>query len=366
MQHVVFGLTTGGVLAAATVGFALIRQTENFLHIAHGQVLALGAYLSIILITNGGLNVFVAGLVAMVLTGILGVALGAVVFKPVADQGGNVLLFTSIGLAFVIYGAIIATFGTVLRKVPVGLGSRIEFSVTEFVLVLALAAALATLVGWMLANRARRAEHREVAGTWAGLWAARGTGLMLALITAAVLVTFVLATQSDGFGTGSHNGVDIATSELAMILMSLGAVLSLQFFLSLTRMGRWLRAAASNPSLAAVRGIPVRVVSGVVWFIGSALAAMAGVMIAVRRGGVTTPLGWENILVILSAAVLGGTGSIMGVMAAAVLLGLAMDVSALWIPTAYRLVVAFGALILVLLVRPEGLFSTRRRAEQAS
>ena len=76
----------------------------------------------------------------------------------------------------------------------------------------------------------------------------RGTGLMLALITAAILVTFVLATQNDGFGTGSHNGVDIATSELAMILMSLGAVLSLQFFLSLTRMGRWLRAAASNPS----------------------------------------------------------------------------------------------------------------------
>ena len=89
-------------------------------------------------------------------------------------------------------------------------------------------------------------------------------------------------------------------------------------------------------------------------------------MIAVRRGGVTSPLGWENILVILSAAVLGGTGSIMGVMAAAVLLGLAMDVSALWIPTAYRLVVAFGALILVLFVRPEGLFSTRRRAEQAA
>ena len=365
MQHVIFGLTTGGVLAAATVGFALIRQTENILHIAHGQVLALGAFLSVVLITNAGLNVFVAGLVAMVVMGVLGVALGAVVFKPVADQGGNVLLFTSIGLAFVIYGAIIAIFGTILRKVPVGFGNRIEFSVTEFALVLVLAAALAALVGWLLANRARRAEHREVAGTWARLWAARGTGLALALATVAAVVVFVLATQSDGFG-GAHDAVDIATGELLMILLSLGAVLSLQFFLSLTRMGRWLRAAASNPALAAVRGIPVRVVSGVVWFIGSALAAMAGVMIAVRRGGVTTPLGWENILVILSAAVLGGTGSIMGVMAAAVLLGLTMDVSALWIPSAYRLVVAFGVLILVLLVRPEGLFSTRRRAEQAS
>ncbi|MCY4104982.1 MAG: branched-chain amino acid ABC transporter permease [bacterium] len=365
MQHVIFGLTTGGVLAAATVGFALIRQTENILHIAHGQMLALGAFLSIILITDAGLNVFVAGVVSMLLVGVLGVALGIVVFKPVMDKGGNVLLFTSIGLAFVIYGAIIAIFGTILRKVPVGFGSRIEFSVPEFVLVLVLAAVLSALVGWLLANRSRRAEHREVAGTWGELWAARGTGVTLALAAVAAAVVLGLSTRSDGFGA-QHDALVIATGELGMILLSLGAVLSLQFFLSLTRMGRWLRAAASNPALAAVRGIPVRVVSSVVWFIGSALAAMAGLMIAVRRGGVTSPLGWENILVILSAAVLGGTGSIMGVMAAAVLLGLAMEVSALWIPTAYRLVVAFGALILVLLVRPEGLFSTRRRAEQAA
>jgi len=365
VQHVIFGLLTGGVLAAATVGFALIRQTENILHIAHGQMLALGAFLSVILITNAGMNVFVAGVVSMLVMGVLGVVLGIVVFRPVKDEGGNVLLFTSIGLAFVIYGAIIAIFGTVLRPVPVGFGSRIEFSVPEFVLVLVLAATLAALVGWLLANRSRRAEHRAVVGTWAELWAARGTGAALGLATVAATVLFVLATLSDGFGA-DHKALNIATGELGMILLSLGAVLSLQFFLSLTRMGRWLRAAASNPALAAVRGIPVRVVSNVVWFIGSALAAMAGVMIAVRRGGVTSPLGWENILVILSAAVLGGTGSIMGVMAAAVLLGMAMDVSALWIPTAYRLVVAFGALILVLFVRPEGLFSTRRRAEQAA
>ena len=328
-------------------------------------MLALGAYLAVILITNAGFNVFAAGIVSMLVMGVLGVILGIVIFKPVMDKGGNVLLFTSIGLAFVIYGAIIAIFGTILRPVPVGFGSRIEFSVPEFVLVLVLAAVLAALVGWLLGNRARRAEHREVRGTLAEFWAARTTGLTLAAGAVAVAVLFGLSTANDGFGA-EHNALDIAVGELVMILLSLGAVLGLQFFLSLTRMGRWLRAAASNPALAAVRGVPVRVVSSVVWFIGSALAAMAGVMLAVRRGGITTPLGWENILVILSAAVLGGTGSIMGVMAAAVLLGMAMDVSALWIPTAYRLVVAFGALILVLLVRPEGLFSTRRRAEQAA
>ncbi|MCY3560346.1 MAG: hypothetical protein OXH20_04135, partial [bacterium] len=88
MQHVIFGLTTGGVLAAATVGFALIRQTENILHIAHGQMLALGAFLAVILITDAGLNVFAAGVVSMLLMGVLGVALGNVV-EALAHAGGE-------------------------------------------------------------------------------------------------------------------------------------------------------------------------------------------------------------------------------------------------------------------------------------
>lgn len=286
MQQIIFGLITGSVLAAGTVGFALIRQTENFLHIAHGQVLALGAYVAFVFV-DLGLNIFVAGLLAMVAMGLLGVALGLVVFKPVADQGGTVLLFTSIGLAFLLYGTIIAVFGTEVEIFPTGFGGNHEIA-----------------------------------------------------------------------------GASISTGEIVIVALSVGSIGGLQAFLSFTRIGRWLRAAASNPELAAVRGVPVRVVSSVVWFISSALAAMAGTMLGVL-GTVNTELGWANILVILAAAVLGGLGNIVGVMASALLLGLIMDLSALWIPTSYRSIIAFGALILVLLVRPEGLFAVRRRAESA-
>jgi neutral amino acid transport system permease protein len=80
---------------------------------------------------------------------------------------------------------------------------------------------------------------------------------------------------------------------------------------------------------------------------------------------VNSELGWQQILIILAAAVLGGLGSIYGVLAAGFLLGLAMDLSALVIPTSYRTVVAFGVLILVLLVRPQGLFATAGRREAA-
>jgi len=284
VQNVIFGLITGSILASATVGFALIRQTENFLHIAHGQMLALGAFVGFVF-ADRGLNIFISGLLAMLILGAIGVALGHFVFSPVARDGATVLLFTSIGVAFLLYGVMIAIFGTGVEIYPVSFG-------------------------------------------------------------------------------GSHEilGASISTGELLIIGLATMSVIGLQMFLSLTRVGRWLRASASNPELAALRGVPVRMVSSVVWFISSALAAMAGVMLGVL-GTVNTELGWANILIILAAAVLGGLGSILGVMASAVLLGVIMDVSALWIPTSYRSIIAFGALILVLLIRPEGLFSVRRRAE---
>jgi neutral amino acid transport system permease protein len=119
---------------------------------------------------------------------------------------------------------------------------------------------------------------------------------------------------------------------------------------------------ASNPELARLRGVPVNQASAIVWFIGSSLAGLAGVMLGVI-GNVNAELGWQSILLILAVAVLGGLGRIYGVIAAGLLLGLAMDLSALIIPTAYRSVVAFGALILALLIRPQGLFAVGARRE---
>lgn len=365
MQNVIFGLITGGVLAAATVGFALIRQTENFLHIAHGQVLALGAYLMVFL-RSEGLNVFAALIIAMVAMGLLGVIMGAAIFKPVAKQGGNVLLFTSIGAAFIIYGAIIAIFGANLRTITVSYGAQLKFSVPEFVLLLCFVIFLGAALAWFLNRRSRRIEHREPSGYWDQLWNSPAAGYTLGAITAASLILFIVSAVTHGLGANSDS-LHINVGELLIIVVSLGLVIVLRLFLGLTRLGRWLRAAASNPGLASVRGVPVKTVSAVVWFISSMLAAMAGGMIAFRSASVVNEIGWQNILLILSAAVLGGTGSILGAMTAAMLLGVVMDISPiLGIPSDYRSVVAFGVLILVLFLKPEGLFGTQRRAEQAA
>jgi neutral amino acid transport system permease protein len=288
MQNVVFGLVTGSILALATVGFAMIRQTEGFLNVAHGQYLALGAFLGLVFVDDLGLNVFVGGLLTLVSVGLIGVVLARAVFDPVRKSGSLVLLFTSIGLAYALYGVILAAFGTDVGFYPVDFGRQFELG--------------------------------------------------------SVLIT---------------------VGEIIIIALALVVVMALRLFLSYTALGTWIRAVASNPELARVRGVPVRLVSGAVWFIAAGLAGLAGVLLGVL-GSVHAELGWANILLVLAAAVLGGVGSIYGVIAAGLLLGVAMDVSALAVPTAYRTVIAFGLLILVLLIKPEGLFSVERRREQAA
>ncbi len=287
MQNLIFGIVTGSTVAVATIGFALVRQTENFLNIAHAQLMALGAFIGVFLVDSYGLNIFAAGAITVVTVGALGVALAALFFRPVRHQGGTVLLFTSIGLALMLYGAIIALFSTQSRFYPVGFGGLHEFA-----------------------------------------------------------------------------GMNIATGELVIIGLAFGSIAALQIFLNGTGLGRAIRAVASNDDLARVRGVPVRRVSNTIWFISSAFAAMAGVMIGVLSS-VNAEIGWHNILIVLAAAVLGGLRSITGVILAGLLLGIVMDMSALYIPTAYRPVVAFGVLVAVLVFRPEGILSVRRRKEAA-
>ena len=285
MQNVIFGLVTGSTLAVATIGFAMVRQTENFLNIAHAQLMALGAFVGVVLVDKYDLNIFVAGGITVVGVGALGVVLAAVFFRPIRHHGGNVLLFTSIGLSLMIYAVIIALFSTQSRIYSVGFGSLHEFA-----------------------------------------------------------------------------GVNIATGELVIIVIALAGIVVLQLFLNGTGLGRAVRAVASNNDLARVRGVPVRRVSNTIWFISSAFAAMAGVMIGVLSS-VNAEIGWHNILIILAAAVLGGLRSITGVIVAGLLLGIVMDVSALFIPTAYRPVDAFAVLVAVLIFRPEGILSVQRRKE---
>jgi branched-subunit amino acid ABC-type transport system permease component len=152
---------------------------------------------------------------------------------------------------------------------------------------------------------------------------------------------------------------------LWLILAALGLSLAMHFFLMYTKMGKAIRASASNPDLALASGINVDRVIWVTWFVGAGLAAIAGIF----RGADTQiwPMtGWDVILPIFAVAILGGIGNFYGAIVASFIIGLAENIGvvglmAVGASTTYRIGIAFLILIVTLIVKPEGLAMWFRR-----
>ncbi len=144
--------------------------------------------------------------------------------------------------------------------------------------------------------------------------------------------------------------------------MGLAVVVLVAFALSLlyTRTGKATRAVADNPALAAASGIDVDGVIRVVWVIGTALAALSGILFGLTQG-MDFQLGFQVLLLIFAAVVLGGLGTAWGAMVGAILVGLLIELSALVIPPELKNVGALAVLIIILLVRPQGLLGRSER-----
>ena len=147
----------------------------------------------------------------------------------------------------------------------------------------------------------------------------------------------------------------ITMNEIVIISIAMGSIVFLHVVLTRTRIGKAFRAMASNVDLAMARGIDTARISMFVWVYASAMAAVAGILLALVTS-VNPDLGWTQILIILAAAILGGLGSIYGVMIGAILLGVVMDVGVIFFPSGYRAAIAFALMIIVLLVKPKGIF----------
>jgi branched-chain amino acid transport system permease protein len=147
-------------------------------------------------------------------------------------------------------------------------------------------------------------------------------------------------------------------------LVSMGicivAIVGVGFWLLRTRIGKATRAVADNPALASASGIDVERVIRIVWVAGAALAGLAGVLL----GGfqqVTFSMGQQILLLIFAAVTLGGLGTAFGALVGAIIVGLLVEMSVLVLPTEIRSVAALAILIIVLLVRPQGILGRRER-----
>ncbi|WP_396612744.1 branched-chain amino acid ABC transporter permease [Haloferax sp. S1W] len=158
-------------------------------------------------------------------------------------------------------------------------------------------------------------------------------------------------------------GFFVTSNQLFIIGVTLFVVLVLHLFLSRTMIGISMRATADNESLALVSGIDTRLIRNAVWLAASGLAGVAGVMLAVSQSA-NPSVGFGQLLLIITAAILGGAGSPYGAVAGSYLLGVGIAVSVAFLPAdivALSSTMAFAILIVVLLVRPGGIANTEVR-----
>src|SRR5689334_6637780 len=156
-------------------------------------------------------------------------------------------------------------------------------------------------------------------------------------------------------------GMRIKFSELAVVVLAIAFLAALGAFATRTRIGMAWRATVSEPRMAASCGISLRQVRYLNFAVGSAFAAAAGVMVGVLNNLVEPSMGAVPSYKALAIIVLGGLGSMGGTLAAALLLGMIEAFGATYLANILdRDSIAFAAMLCVLLVKPEGLFSGRR------
>ncbi|MDB5616616.1 branched-chain amino acid ABC transporter permease [Tardiphaga sp.] len=146
--------------------------------------------------------------------------------------------------------------------------------------------------------------------------------------------------------------------QLTILMTVITALVVVWVVFRFTRLGRMMRAVADNPDLAAVRGISRSRVVAYVWLISGTLTALSGVLVGLDAN-VEPQMGWTYLLPVFTAAILGGIANPMAAVAGALTLGIAEELATLVMPVHYRMVVTFLVMVVLLLVRPWGLFGTR-------
>jgi branched-chain amino acid transport system permease protein len=278
--------------------------------------------------------------------------------------------FMGWGVTYVIAGLGSANVGHLLLVAPQGniSGGLLEIGVTSTplaVLVGLVVAGLATILLVLLLDRIVYRPMRDAGGIPL-LIASIGVAFALRYVVVLVYSTRTRGTTLRPPGT-AINLVDgpllIDAHDVTLLVATVALMIGVHLLLQRTKLGKAMRAMSDNRDLALVTGIPTERVIRWTWIIGGGLSGMAGYLMVLWTGTIDYQFGWLLLLLIFAAVILGGIGSVYGSIFGGLVIGIAMRLSLVWLPTGdFDLVAAFGIMILALLVKPQGLFAGRTTA----
>lgn len=155
-------------------------------------------------------------------------------------------------------------------------------------------------------------------------------------------------------------GITTVPKNIVIILFTAVVLTIIGLFLVRTKLGTAMRAVSDNSDLAESSGIDVEKVILYTWIFGTGLAAMGGVMLGISEQ-VQWDMGFRVLLLIFAAVILGGLGTAFGAMVGGFIVGVTVEMSTLWIPPEFKTAVGLGILIIMLLIRPQGILGSRER-----
>ncbi|MCW3133320.1 MAG: branched-chain amino acid ABC transporter permease [Methanophagales archaeon] len=295
LQILVWGLYAGCIYILLAIGLNLIFGVMKVVNFAHGELLMLGAYAAFWIYTLSGINPYLIIALAMVLLGIIGVFIERLCFRPIMGTGKLNEIFLSLGLIYLFQN-------------------------------------LAALL-WTTGSRSIHSPYSDV--------------------------------------SVSIGSIRLPLDYIIIIVFTILFLIAFQLFMKRTTLGRAMRATSQNREAAALMGIHVERMDMLSFALGSALAAAAGSLWLIS-GQIANPyMGSIPAIKAFAVIIIGGLGSIPGAIVAGLTLGIAENVLPLFIQsfvglfgvsmsfTAWKDTIAFFILIIVLVIRPTGIFGEK-------
>lgn len=290
LEQLINGITLGSIYAIVALGFTLVFGVLGIINMAHGEIFMFGAFIGVIVTSTLKWPLWLAFLVAIAATAILGYLLERVALRPLrGKQGVSHLapLISTIGvsiflenLSHQLFGAGNKPFNNSFAEINVQIGS-----------------------------------------------------------------------------------IKVYLVQIVIFAISIVLMMGLSYWLLKTKAGKALRATAENLETASILGVDTKRIIVLTVIIASAMGGIAGILVGMAFNSVNPQMGLSIGLKGLAIIILGGMGNVKGAMAGGLILGLAETLLVAYGDSGYRDAIAFIIIIVILLIRPQGIFGKKSAAE---